>query len=304
MKHGFLITAYKNPDDLAGLIKILDSERSLFFIHIDKKSTLLKKTVIQELKKKPNVQIVDNPLRVSWGGFSHLRAIIKLMEIALKNDEIKYFHALSGQCFPVMPINEIFDFFEKNNEKEFIDFHELPAACWANNGGMDRMDYYHLHDILNTKSKRFEKRNRRFINFQKFLNLKRSYSNQYPKLYGGSTWWSLSKAAIEYVSYFIKHTPGFYNRFKHTFCTEEIFFQTILLNSPFANNIVNDNLRYIDWNVRNGNCPANLDEEDFHLLLTSNKLFARKFEKDKSEKLRKMLIDEFSSWLRFDSKAG
>jgi len=213
------------------------------------------------------------------------------MQIALQNQEIKYFHALSGQCFPIRPVNEIFDFFENNNGKEFIDFFELPATCWANNGGLDRIDYYHLHDILNTKSSRFEKRNKRFINFQKFLNLKRSYPDKYPKLYGGSTWWSLSRPAMEYVSHFIKNTTGFYERFKHTFCTEEIFFQTILLSSPFKENIVNDNLRYIDWNVRNGNCPANLDETDFDLLLKSNKLFARKFEKDKSEKLRKLLAD-------------
>jgi hypothetical protein len=234
---------------------------------------------------------MDNPLRINWAGFSHLRAIIKLTESALKNTEIQYLHALSGQCFPIRPINEIFDFFEKNNGKEFIDFFDLPATCWANNGGMDRMDYYHLHDILNTKSKRFEKRNARFINFQKLFKIRRSYSDKYPKLYGGSTWWSLSRAAIEYVSDFVKNTPGFYERFRHTFCTEEIFFQTILLNSPFREKVVNDNLRYIDWNERNGNCPANLDETDFQLLLNSNKLFARKFEKNKSEKLKRMLIN-------------
>jgi hypothetical protein len=291
MNHGFLITAYKNPDELAGLIKILDSEESFFFIHIDKKSALLKEPIVLDLKQRANVHIVDNPLRVHWGGFSHLRAILYLTKIALENKEIKYFHALSGQCFPIRPVNEIFDFFEKNNGKEFIDYFDLPATCWANNGGMDRMDYYHLHDILNTKSKRFEKRNLDYIKLQKFLNLKRSYSDQYPKLYGGSTWWSLSRRALEYVSDFIRNTPGFYERFKHTFCTEEIFFQTILLNSPFRENIVNDNLRYIDWNARNGNCPANLDETDFHLLLNSNKLFARKFEKNISEKLKKMIIE-------------
>ena len=33
------------------------------------------------------------------------------------------------------------------------------------------------------------------------------------------------------------------NRLENTTCGEELFFQTVLLNSPFSENIINNNLR-------------------------------------------------------------
>jgi hypothetical protein len=50
------------------------------------------------------------------------------------------------------------------------------------------------------------------------------------------------------------------------------------MNSPFAKNVVNNNLRYIDWVARNGNNPAILDDADFEKLQRTNAVFARKFD--------------------------
>ncbi len=57
------------------------------------------------------------------------------------------------------------------------------------------------------------------------------------------------------------------------------------MNAPFAEKVVNNNLRYIDWVARNGNNPAVLDETDFEKVMDSNAFFARKFEYPVSEKL-------------------
>jgi len=78
-------------------------------------------------------------------------------------------------------------------------------------------------------------------------------------------------------------------RLRFTFCADEIYFQTILMNSPLKDKIVNNNLRFIDWTRRNGNFPANLDESDFHSLKNSDKIFARKFEFPISEKLKRLI---------------
>ena len=50
----------------------------------------------------------------------------------------------------------------------------------------------------------------------------------------------------------------------------------ILLNSQYADSVVNDNLRYIDWT--RGPRPAVLDAGDLPALRASPKLFARKFD--------------------------
>lgn len=63
------------------------------------------------------------------------------------------------------------------------------------------------------------------------------------------------------------------------FCwgTDEFVIATMIMNSPFKDQVVNDNLRYIDWSEGNAN-PKILGLEDFDPILSSNMLFARKFD--------------------------
>ena len=55
-----------------------------------------------------------------------------------------------------------------------------------------------------------------------------------------------------------------------------MIFQTILHNSPHKVAIVNDNLVYTDWSA-GGASPKVLTMGDADKLLSSDKLFARKF---------------------------
>ena len=115
-----------------------------------------------------------------------------------------------------------------------------------------------------------------------------------PPLYGGSTYWSLSRGALEYVTDFSQNNKLILNRFKFTLCAEEFYFQTVLLNSAFADSIINNNLRYIDWIARNGNNPAILDESDYEKLISSKALFARRIEAPTS----KLLMSKLSDFLK------
>ncbi|RUT79887.1 beta-1,6-N-acetylglucosaminyltransferase [Ancylomarina longa] len=290
MNHGFLITAYKDTPQLYKLVQHLDSKNSYFYIHIDKKSNISDQALIQQLKIKPNVNILENAIPVNWGGFSHLKAILLLIKIALNNGEISYFHTLSGQCFPIKPINEIMNFFEKNKNLEFIDFFKMPTTKLFE-GGLNRLQLFRPNDIFNEKGNFFERKTYSLIiKLQKLVHIKRSYPKNFPQLYWGSTWWSLSRDCLEYVIQYIKHNPDFIQRFKHTFCAEEMLFQTIIVNSIFKRNIINENLRYIDWTEKNGNSPSILDETDYNLILNSKKLFARKFDSQISSDLLQKII--------------
>ena len=88
----------------------------------------------------------------------------------------------------------------------------------------------------------------------------------------------MSRNCVSYVVYFTKKNKFVLNRFKYTLCSEEFYFQTVIMNSEFANKVTNDNLRHIDWKSRNGNNPAILDESDFEKLKRTNAVFARKFD--------------------------
>lgn len=278
MKHAILITAYKDIDSLMNLVNILGEEFN-FYIHIDKKS----KIDSSVLGNTSNV-FISRYYKVNWGGVNHLKAILLLSKESLKNTDNSYFHLITGEDFPLKSREIILKMDTSNN---FLEYFPMPADCWSGNGGMDRINYYQLFDVLDAKNNRQRTYIEKLVRVQKRLGIKRTYSQKLPpKLFGGSTYWSLNREALGYVVNYPNN--GFLKRLKYTFCAEEIYFQTILLNSIIANTVINDNLRYIDWTSGKGGYPAYLDETDFDHIVGSDKYFVRKI-RSKS-KLKHMLL--------------
>lgn len=285
MKHAILITAYKDFKELKRLVDQFDENFNIY-IHIDKKS-IVEQRDFDMLKETTNVAFVSQEYTVNWGGVNHLKSYLLLSEEALKKAENQYFHLITGEDFPIKNNSSFKSLFkEEIKSKIYMDCVKMPREDWSN-GGMDRLEHYNFYDVLNAKSKF----GRIFIyglyRLQLLFNFKRKITFQ-EKLYGGSTYWTIPRNALEYVIDFTQEKPEFLNRFKHTFCAEEIYFQTIIMNSKYAQNVVDEDLRFIDWGRVGEVRPAYLDENDFDTIVASNKLFARKI---KSNILKDMLTE-------------
>jgi hypothetical protein len=90
-------------------------------------------------------------------------------------------------------------------------------------------------------------------------------------------WYTLSRAAAEYVVGFVDGHACLRRFARLTWGSDEFLVPTILLNSPLAASIHNDNLRYIDWSS-GGFSPKTLTSADFATMQASPKLWARKFD--------------------------
>lgn len=286
MKHALLITAYK---DFAGLETLVNQFNDSFtiYIHIDKRSKI-NSNILQRISEKKNVKHLAKTYAIKWGGLNHLKAYLFLSKKALKNKENKYFHLITGQDFPVKS-NAFFNdlLFNKNeHEINYLEYFPMPATIWWKDGGMGRLTYYNFYNRFNAKTPWGEKCLKTIKTLQVNLKIKRPI-NIKEKLYGGSTYWTLSRNILQYVIDFTANNPSFFKRFKYTFCAEEIYFQTVIMNSTHAKNITNDNLRFIDWEKSEDGSPAFLETTNYDSIINSNKLFARKI---KSEKLQEMLI--------------
>jgi len=281
LKQAILITAYKNFDHLEEIVKCFDLNFEIY-IHIDRKNKVSPE-ILASLERFENVKLVSQKYKVNWGGFNHLKSILHLSKKALENPFNFYFHLISGHDYPIKNRFEFASFFKKHRNSEFIDCFSLPKPDWADSGGMDRIMYYNFQDVFDAKNIKYKTMMNRIVELQKMLKIKRSFPAGMPKLYGGSTWWSLSRECLQYVvNYTTKHRVVF-NRFKSTFCSEEFYFPSVIMNSPFANSVEKTNKRFIDWTYRNGNNPAVLDESDTQVLLDSKDFFARKFESSISQ---------------------
>lgn len=249
MKIAYLILAHKSNIQLTRLINILNCEDVYFFIHINKNSSdEFLCEVNNTFKTYENVFFIDR-CSCTWGDFGIVEATIEgLKTIIISNLKIDYVVLLSGQDYPIKSNKYIKEFFTTNNGKSFIYNFPIPLAGWHNG-------YYN--------------------NIPPKYKLPRNIS-----LWGGSTWWCLTRECIYYICYFIIKNPGYIEYCKHLFAPDEIFFQTIVMNSNLKSNVINDGFRYIDWyNAPPPKShPATLSKNYFSTLCNSNSLFARKFD--------------------------
>lgn len=276
MKQAILITAYKDFDQLIELITMFDEDFNVY-IHIDKKSKLDKNT-LDEIYSFDNVKFVSREYEIKWGGLNHLKSILLLSNKALAEKNNVYFHLITGQDFPIKSSINFNRFFSKSleNKISYLDFFEMPASFWPY-GGMNRLEYYNLYDLFNGKQNIGKTLIMVTLFIQKLFHIKRSLDFPF-QLYGGSTYWSLHRDALQYVSEFTIQNPFFLKRLNYTFSAEEIYFQTVLMNSSYSETIINNNLRFIDWESERGGLPAFLDESDYNRLIHSSDFFARKID--------------------------
>jgi Core-2/I-Branching enzyme len=311
MRIAYLIMAHDQPDHLHRMVRALDCDGVGFYIHIDNKVKL--STFRPEILEKDNVHFLRTRVDVQWMGFSQVQVILKLMQEASR---FGYCVLLSGSDYPIKSNSLIRKFFETSN-KEFIMFHRLEdRPSWK-----DKIEYFYPIDLVPIygHSKGIEKSYWRRLFWGRFFKYrwlmpKRSYmAGMIP--YGGSEWWMLSYGCVAYVLRFVQENPRFVNFYRYTHSADEMFFQSIILNSEWARRVQNFdaymewrsvtsnikensmlaedsfNLRYIDWSVERER-PSILDERDWHNIRKSSDLFARKFHPIRSARLLDLIDQE------------
>jgi hypothetical protein len=94
---------------------------------------------------------------------------------------------------------------------------------------------------------------------------------------GGRSWWTLRRAAVLYLRDFLAAQPGVERHYRGTVAPEESMVQTILVGSRRFD-LINDDLRYVDYSQAVRGAPRTLTLADLPLLATGNYHFARKFD--------------------------
>lgn len=263
VKFVYIISAYRQPDQLLRLVARLNTDAATFLIHVDRDAEQgVFDRIVRGSTHTTNMQFLERH-RCRWGDFGHVRATLKGID-AIFADRMDFDYAvlLTGQDYPIKPNHEIKEFFHSNRGRSFMAHFPLPTTEWTN-GGLERIERWH-----------FRLRSRHFA-----VPLRRRLPDGL-RPFGGSSYWCLSRECVEYIHDFVHGNEAFVEFFRHVDVPDELFFQTIVMNSPHAAAVIDDDLRYIDWKDPDAGSPAILGVEDFPSLKTSAKLFARKFDED------------------------
>jgi len=292
MKISYLIFVHKNFAQIQRLISNLNDEGVNFFIHISETGDAVYQECTEGFADFPNVHFIKNRFKIWWGTFSLVDAILSsVREIVYSGVDYERLVLLSGQDYPIKSNEFIRSFFIRNSDKNYIEYFSLSAPNkWTNASG-------YFNDKQRIENYYFTYRSKVIC-----IPVKRKLPYSFTP-YGGSLWWNLNKECIEYMIGFIENAHKFIDFMKHTYIPDEVFFQTLLLNSPMRSTIVNTDLRYINWEKANPTPPAVLMSEDFDTLSASTALFARKFDMDHDPKIFD-LVDQNLLFLPAGSKSA
>jgi hypothetical protein len=266
MPVAYLIRAHFRPAQLGRLVARLDTPSARFFIHVSARtSEETYEAMRHALAGRSNV-VWTPRVDTYYGGFSMLRAALASLELIAEAGPLPdQTVLLSGQCYPLRPAPEIEAYLDERRGKTLMRNFPLPSDEWAGEGGgLDRLERMW-----------FERISYRTRLFRLPLVRRRMPKGLEP--YGGSAWVALSAEAVEYVLRTLRERPDVLRFFRHTLIPDELFFQTLLMSSPFRDSVLNESLHYIDWSG-GGVHPAVLTIRDFPALRESGRLFARKFD--------------------------
>ena len=97
------------------------------------------------------------------------------------------------------------------------------------------------------------------------------------RCYGGWAWFSLRRRAVQYLREFLAARPDVLEHYRHVMVAEESIVQTVLVNSRRFQ-LVDDDLRYIDYSHAVKGSPRTMTCADLPLLASGRYYFARKFD--------------------------
>jgi Core-2/I-Branching enzyme len=272
----YLVLAHADPQQCARLVKrLLCDEKAHVFLHVDRKARSDFSPV--GTLDPARVHMVQERYRVSWSGFSTVRAILTAMREALSIDvTFGYLVLLSGMDYPLKHPGEISRYLHEQPFRQHINRvnvrdspeHYLKLAkrytfrdAWLPAGKLDKL-LRKLATIAVTPVER------------KLLAA---------TICTGSSWWALTPDCGRFILNFAAEHEEYNRFFKYVHCPEEHYFHTIVQNSPFSGEAApiltysgrgmwkTANLHVIHPSLRKIYTDADFDE-----VMRANRCFVRK----------------------------
>jgi hypothetical protein len=267
MSFACLIVTYTSAKQTLRLIQKLDNGDFDFYIHLDKKVDI---ETHRDLFDMPNVFFIKNRLDVKWAGYTVVEASFSgLQEIRESGREYAFINLLSGQDYPLKSADEISTFLSTQVGRQLIKHWDFETE-WDE--AFSRIYKYHFTDSI-FKGRYFVQR---VINFlvrqRKVPTTMRFYGTN-------STFWTLSPDCAYYVMDQLKANPKLQLFLRYTWGSDEFIYQTVIMNSPYKDSVLNNNFRYVDWSAGGGH-PKLLLTEDYEKIIATDNIIGRKFNMD------------------------
>ena len=237
---------------------------------------------------------------MTGGGYNSICAEVGLIREALNRDDYDRLVLLQGADYPIKSPKYILDYFERNKSVEF-------CSCSRCTGSSYKFLYSRCRHISFMNKPNMVKKIWNKISSALNLNIRSGKvrvdsTRRKVDVFWGSAQWSFTGNAAKYIVEFYDKNPHFNNWFKYAFAPDELYFATVIMNSPLSHNTNNNeeqkgvalvchrNLHYFEY--PDGGIKI-WDSGDYLKIMSLPDLYIRKVTTEKSSKLLDMLDESF-----------
>ncbi|XP_061555589.1 xylosyltransferase 1-like isoform X1 [Phycodurus eques] len=216
------------------LFKAIYHTAHFYYIHVDQRSNFLHREVTLLARQYANVRVTPWRMATIWGGASLLSMYLRAMEDLLNMADWSwdFFVNLSAADYPIRTNDQLVAFLSKHRHLNFIKSHGRDNARFIRKQGLDRL----------------------FLECD--THMWRLGDRKIPEgiaVDGGSDWFLLNRAFVEYVVRSMDElVAGLKQFYAFTLLPAESFFHTVLENSALCGSMVDNNLRLTNWNRKLG----------------------------------------------------
>jgi hypothetical protein len=255
-KIAFLILVHKDLDQIRGLLQYMYDSDALYLIHVDRAYPQLERDV-QDLIAAEfdhcNVFVVSNSRHVIWGDISMVLAELEGFFQAYYMTHWDYIINMSAYCLPLRNVSMIYDQLKKEGKD-----------IWMKTKSPGFFEQYRLDHVMIPSA-----------DLDETIQLKHLIPYTQKK-YKNDQWMILSRTVIDHIL----HNPKTFDllaRMEFVYIPDEFFFGSLLMESPFVENIDREGKWYLEfprWQPH----PRYIVPSD--IAYFGNNLFARKVKMD------------------------
>ena len=271
MRIAYFIQTYKLERQFEWLFEAIWNPNDVFLIHISQIASDVHVDTVQRITAgKPNVHYLAR-MQITWGGWSLVEMALNALRFLCERPENwSYFINLSGQDYPVRPLNDLRSFLAERAGTNFLNVRHISTQP------------FHIRRRLHWYCLEHAGQLRR-------LPIPNARAMLTPIEWYGGYWGMLTREFCQWL--LISDVTKKYTRaFRHTKIPDEFFFQTMIKRSPFASTLDGDARRYLRFE-QGASGPKTLTCADLDDILRSRAFFARKLDESIDVRLLELLSE-------------
>jgi hypothetical protein len=298
----FVVSTYHLPDQAIRLVGRLSSvPGSTVLVHHDGAASDTSAALLEAgVRDLPNVVMLPRQV-CRYATFDHVRVTLAGIAWLVEHDvEFDHVVLMTGQCYPIKPVDVVAAWFADRVGRSVMEVQQLPHPTWPD-GGYNRVDAWVLPVAmarLPTPVRRLLPKRAGWLAVPKPSLLRHRLGGSLKvhvppsvgTLYGGLGYWAMAREHAHYVH---THKAPYERFFRHGYIPDELFFQTMLMNSPHRDEIDSERIHLVDFHRQGGMNPYIWRADDMAMIAASDRPLARKFD----ERVDGRVLDRIDSEL-------